>query len=222
MISMKPIVSVNLILAVLLSLTATQHLHADEETNARDGVRFSSDHTEASVEEGEKTLRLSGDAWVETGSVRIEAETIEVSGERSRFIRATGSVSITDERQHITLSANSILYDRRQQLLKADGWAEMEDRENGIIVRGAYLENRQSEGITLIQIGVRLFKDTSDGLMVCMTDSAVYNSDEQSLELTGNSTVHWRENTYQAAKITLALDTEEITMEGSVSGTITE
>ncbi|MGM0431081.1 MAG: LptA/OstA family protein [Spirochaetota bacterium] len=211
----------NLLITVLLILAAGQLLHAAEnDTTERDGIRFSSDHTQAGMQEGEKTVRLAGNAWVETGSVRIEADTIELYGELSRFIRGTGGVFISDEKQQITLSANNILYDRRQQLLKADGWAEMEDKEHGIVARGAYLENRQTEGLTLIQIGVRLFKDTSDGLMVCMTDSAVYNSEEQSLELTGNSTVHWRENTYRAAKITLALESEEITMEGSVSGTI--
>ncbi len=185
-------------------------------------IRFSSDYTSASLRNGGKSLLLSGNAWIETNDTRIEADAIEIFGNDSRYVSCEGNIAIKDATQGITLTANKLFYDRERSLLRVDGWAEMEDLKNGIIAKGAYLENSQKTGITLIQISVRLYKDTEDGAMICMTDSALYDSKNQLLEMTGNSIVYWKGSTYQATQISIDLEKNEITMEGRVSGTINE
>jgi lipopolysaccharide export system protein LptA len=206
-------------LPVLLILTAALPLSAAESSS---DIRFSSRYTRASMRNEEKSLLLSGNAWVETGNTRIQADEIELYGAESRYIDCSGNVIMSDSSQEITLTANRAFYDRVRQVLRIDGWAEMEDSKNGIIARGAYLEYAQQTGITLIQISVRIFKDTKDGPMTCMTDSALYDNKSMQLEMTGDSAVYWKSNTYKAAKISIGLEDNEITMEGSVRGTINE
>jgi lipopolysaccharide export system protein LptA len=208
------------VLFVLIILTLLTAPTSAAETGS--GITFSSRYTRASMRGEQKSLILSQDAWVETGDTRIEADEIELFGAQSRYLSSTGNVVILDALQGLKLTANSLLYDRVEGLLTIDGWAEMEDTGNGIIVRGSYLEHNQQSRVTLIQIHVRIFKDTEQGPMVCLTDSALYDSERQTLEMTGDSSVYWNTNTYRAARITVDLETDEISLEGSVRGTINE
>jgi lipopolysaccharide export system protein LptA len=207
-------------IAFLLSAAAGSPLLAQENTGTE--ITFSSRYTRASMRGGQKSLILSQDAWVETGDTRIEADQIEVYGEQSRFLSCTGNVNITQKTDSLSLTAQQLLYDRIDEVLTIRGWAQMEDIEREIIVRGSYLEHNQRTGITLIQVHVRIFKDTDDGPMICLTDSAVYDSVNQTLEMTGDSSVFWNTSTYRAARITVDLQTNEIELEGSVRGTISQ
>lgn len=217
---MRRIIRTVWLLAFLLLTAAGSPLHAQENTGTE--ITFSSRYTRASMRGGQKSLILSQDAWVETGDTRIEADEIEVYGEQSRFLSCKGNVNITQKSDSIRLTAQQLLYDRIDEVLTIRGWAEMEDIEREIIVRGSYLEHNQRTGITLIQVHVRIFKDTDDGPMICLTDSAVYDSENQSLEMTGDSSVYWNTSTYRAARIAVDLQTNEIELEGSVRGTISQ
>jgi lipopolysaccharide export system protein LptA len=208
------------LIAFLLSAAAGSPLLAQESTDTE--ITFSSRYTRASMRGGQKSLILSQDAWVETGDTRIEADEIEAYGEQSRFLSCTGNVNITQETDSLRLTAQQLLYDRIDEVLTIRGWAQMEDIEREIIVHGSYLEHNQRTGITLIQVHVRISKDTEDGPMICLTDSAVYDSENQILEMTGDSSVYWNTSTYRAARITVDLQTNEIELEGSVRGTISQ
>ncbi len=203
-------------------ITALPPLISKEQTLSTGTIKFSSDYTKASMIDDQKSLLLSGDAWIITNSTTIQADSIKISGKDSRNISCEGSVSIDDSQQGISLTSNKLTYDRKLSLLRIDGWAEMEDKNHGIIAKGAYLENSQQTGITLIQISVRIFKDTDDGPMVCLTDSALYDSNTQHLEMTGNSVVYWKNSIYKASRISIDLEHNEITLEGKVKGTIHE
>ena len=88
---------------------------------------------------------------------------------------------------------------------------------------GAYLKNEQDKGIILIQINVSIIKATEDdGEMYCRADSALFNSESNTLELTGRAEVSFEGSLYQASRILIDLNTNEITMEGGVSGNIHE
>ncbi len=185
-------------------------------------ITFSGTFSRAVTRGDDRSVFLSGNAWIETGSARIEAEEITISGENYRFAVCSGSVFILDTDQDITLRTSLLEYDRFTSTAVSRGWTEMEDRSNALIARGGYLENSGETGITLIQIAARILKDTDEGEMLCRTDSARYDSKAQILELTGNSVVYWNQDVYRASKIIIDLDTNEITLEGNVTGTIYE
>jgi lipopolysaccharide export system protein LptA len=70
--------------------------------------------------------------------------------------------------------------------------------------------------MAILQISVRLFKDD----MVCRSEYAVYDRKEKLLDLTGFPIVYKKDDEFNADRIRVDLDTDDVMMEGSVSGTI--
>lgn len=204
------------IIPILFILTACLLMAQQQE------IEFSSDYTRAQIREGNKSLLLSGNAWIRTENTQISSDQIELYGTDSRFVSCEGNVLVEDEQQQITLTSDTLLYDRRDEKVTISGWAEMEDRKNGIIARGGYLENSSQSLITKIQIQVRIFKDTDEGAMTCLSDSALYDSQTMRLELNGNCSVYWKSSSYHAARITIDLESNEISLAGNVRGSINE
>jgi len=89
--------------------------------------------------------------------------------------------------------------------------------------RIAFLERmkvgfNQKNEIILLQMAVKLkSKD-----IACDSLFAVYNRNTSMLELTGKPTVKKGKDEFKAARISVNLDTEDIKLEGKVSGSVTE
>lgn len=217
----RHLVLLSLLLLLLVSpivlLTA-----ADETTQPTksDPISFAGSHTKASLKNGQESLLLTGGAWLTSGSIRIEADTIEIFGLNSRYVQARGAVRLDDSERDLTIDANMINLDRQDSSLTINGWVEMSDRKNEIVARGSYLRNDQNTGIILIQIGVSIAKITEDGIMYCSADSAVYDSEQELLELTGQAVVELGSSIYRAARILVDLTTNDVTLTGKVSGSI--
>ena len=96
----------------------------------------------------------------------------------------------------------------------------MIDQKNEIVAKGSYFKNLGKENITIIQIGVRILQASEDESMTCRSEYAKYNRDNNSLELSGMPVVFWQDDEYRATKITINLDTDDITLTGKVSGSI--
>src|SRR5208337_2058094 len=90
------------------------------------------------------------------------------------------------------------------------------DLKNEMVVRGGFIEDNDLEKITIVQIGVRIFKKD----ITCKAEFAKYWRDKKTLELSGLPWVSKGSDVYQAARITVNLDTEDISLEGDVQGTI--
>ncbi|NQT59400.1 MAG: hypothetical protein HQ557_10520 [Bacteroidetes bacterium] len=217
-----------LLIGIILSLPIASIIAEDteppaEETTKTEDISFAGSYTRASLKDGSQAVSLSGGAWVKTGSVYIEAESIDIYGEQSRFLSCRGNVILVETEEEITLQSNVLNYDRETSSLTINGWAELTDRKNELIAKGAYLKNEQDKGIILIQINVSIIKATEDdGEMYCRSDSALFDSDSNTLELTGNAEVSFEGSRYEASRILIDLNTNEITMEGRVSGNIHE
>ena len=146
--------------------------------------------------------------------VLISADQIELLGEEFTVAIATGSVHVVDAKRGIDLLAANLWYDREAKIARIRGAAEMADLANEIVVKGGFLEDRDAEGLTIVQIGVRIFRKD----LVCRSEFAKYWRDKKILELTGMPWVSRKGDEYRATKITVNLDTEEIVLEGSVEG----
>lgn len=211
----------SLLLLLLVSpialLTAADEMTQPEKS---DPISFAGSHTRASLKNGQESLLLTGGAWLTSGSIRIEADTIEIFGQNSRYVQARGAVRLDDSERDLTIDANMINLDRQDSSLTINGWVEMSDRKNEIVARGSYLRNDQNTGIIMIQIGVSIAKITEDGIMYCRADSAVYDSEQELLELTGQAVVELGSSNYRAARILVDLTTNDVTLTGKVSGSI--
>ena len=185
---------------------------------AAESFSFSSDSLTTVTAEGRERTLLKGDARVVSESTEIRAERIEIFGEDSRYIICTDDVRVVDSEQGIRLESQKLFYDRELDIIRIDGYASMVDKKNELLVEGGFLENLGEEDITIIQIGVRIMKPD----MVSRSEFARFDREKEILELSGNPHVIWKGDEYRASRIVMNLDTEEITLEGSVQGTVRE
>lgn len=181
---------------------------------------FSSDRTSISLAEGKEQTNLDGNAQIRSKDTVINADSIELYGEDFRFAICIGNVLVVDSKQGIRITTENLFYDRKKEIMIINGYAEMIDQKNEIVVKGSYFKNFGKENITIIQIGVRILKASGDESMTCRSEYAKYNRDDNSLELSGMPVVFWQDDEYHATKITINLDTDDINLTGNVSGTI--
>jgi len=197
-------------IAGLLLLACTAAASADTFT-------FSTDHMSSILAKGKEHTLLSGNAVVTSGDTVINADQIELY---FQYADCTGNVTVTDKSKGITLKSQNLFYDRDSDLSRVEGYAEMQDTKNQIVVKGGFLENRGKEEITIIEIGVRILKISENKEMACRSEFARYDRNADSLELSGMPVVFWKGDEYRAERITVNLKTDEINLEGGVSGTV--
>lgn len=205
---------------ILLILLGTLLPLVGQEEKESESFTFSADRIEAVLSQGKERTVLTGNAVIETGDTMISADVVELYGEDFRFALCTGNILVEDRVKGYVLHCEDLYFDREKDLSRVQGYCEMEDFENELVVKGSFLENRGKEDITLIQIGVRILKADDDGPMVCRSDFALYKRADDILELSGTPRVSWKGDNYRASRIVINLETDEITMEGQVSGTI--
>jgi lipopolysaccharide export system protein LptA len=183
-------------------------------------ISFSGGSTSMHMQQGFETITLSQGATITSGSLRLEADTIVLTGESFRYATCSGSVSLNDEERGISLHSKNLYYDRQEELIIIDGYLELDDQINEVIASAFHLEFALDDGVVLLQVQVQLFKHTDRGAMACKADSLRFNRDSQILDLEGNATIDWDKDLYQAQKITVDLTTEAITMEGAIKGVV--
>ena len=201
--------------AAALAIAALAFAAAGGTAFGAETFTYSGDSVRATLAKGSERAVLTGHATVRSNDVLISADEIELLGEDFTVAIATGSVHVADAKRGIDLNAANLWYDRTAKIARIRGSAEMTDLENEIVVKGGFLEDRDEEGLTIIQIGVRIFRKD----LVCRSEFAKYWRDKKILELTGMPWVSRKGDEYRATKITVNLDTEEIVLEGSVQGT---
>ncbi|MDA3940901.1 MAG: hypothetical protein PF693_16575 [Spirochaetia bacterium] len=181
---------------------------------------FSSDRTSISLAKGNELTNLIGNANISSEETNISADSIELFGDDFRFARCTGNVLVVDKKQGILITTENLFFDRNKEIMTISGYAEMIDQKNEIVIKGSYFENRGKDNITIIQIGVRILKASENDSMICRSEYAKFYRDSEILELSGMPIVFWKDDEYKATRITINLETDDITLTGEVSGTI--
>ncbi len=181
-------------------------------------ISFSADKMQGSGKRDQNSTSLTGNAKVSVDSLNIYGERIELYGKDYRYIKANGSVTGEDAEKGFTFSAASLSYDRETEVAEFMGQAKVDDTKNKVETAAERIEYNQKTEIILLQMAVKLkSKD-----IACDSLFAVYNRNTSMLELTGKPTVKKGKDEFKAARISVNLDTEDIKLEGKVSGTVTE
>jgi len=177
---------------------------------------FSADSMTGSMASGRERVVLSGAANVVSGGMVIRADHIELYGDEFRYIECTGSVTVVDEERGLRLSTGRLLYDRQERISRLTGPSVMEDGRNKVVIKGDFIENDDKRETALIQINVRILKDD----ISCRAEFARYDRAAGTLELTGSPWVRRGSDEYRASAIRVDLESEDIVLSGSVSGTV--
>jgi lipopolysaccharide export system protein LptA len=166
---------------------------------------------------GREITILTGNAEVRSDSILLRADRIEIQGDDNQFIDCIGNVWGYEEEKEIMFQTDRLRYDRRLKIARLEGNSILEDRQNEIVARGRFIEYDDRNEIAVLQITVRLFKDD----MACRSGYAVYNRREKILDLSGFPVVYKNNDEFSADRIRVDLNSDDVIMEGSVSGTIT-
>ncbi len=183
-----------------------------------DDIRFSSDSMTGSMQKGRGRAVLTGNATVFSGSMEIKAARIELHGDDFRYVECFGSVVVKDGERKLDISTERLYYDRVAKLIRMSGPSIMEDARNGAVVKGDYIEYDDAKETAIIQVNVRILKDT----IATRSEFARFDRRANTLELSGSPSVKRGDDEYRARFIRIALDTEEITLDGAVSGQVLE
>jgi len=183
---------------------------------ASDVFTFRADRMSGSKALGREVMILTGNAEVRSDNLLLRADRIEIHGEDNQFIECIGNVWGFEEDKDIIFITDRLRYDRTLKIARLEGNSTLEDRKNEIVARARFIEYDDENEIAVFQIGVRLFKDD----LVCRAEFAVYYRQEQLLDLSGFPIVYKTDDEFRADRIRVDLNTDDVTMEGAVSGTI--
>lgn len=190
---------------VLVSVTATSET-----------LTFLADRTDAVFAEGRERTRLRGNAQVETETILIIADEIDIFGESQRYVESSGGVTIYDSENDLFLTSVDLFYDRDLKFFRASGDAYLEDRPNEVVVKGGLIQNWDEEDLTEISVNVRIFGDdyTARGQF------ARYRRAAETLDLSGAPEVFWKGDEYRATRIRIDIANDEIEFIGDVQATV--
>lgn len=181
-----------------------------------DDFSFSADSMSGAMSKGRERAILIGNAVVLSGGMSIHADRIELYGEDFRYAQCSGRVEVVDDERGLRLSTEKLFYDRRDKVSRLTGPSVMEDRKNKVVIKGDYIENDDERKIAVVQIHVRILKQN----LSCRAEFARYDRAAKTLELSGTPSVKREGDEYRAATILVDLDTEDIVLIGSVSGSV--
>ncbi|MCR5723619.1 MAG: organic solvent tolerance protein OstA [Treponema sp.] len=169
---------------------------------------------------GDKTNKTSllGHAYVKTASMEISADEITLDGDDFRFITALGSVSGKNTKSNMDFTCGKMTYDRTTEIARIEDSVHLVDNENDVSIDAQLIEYNQKTEIAVMQISVTLKQKNN----TCTSAYAVYRKLAQMLEMSGNPKIVQGEDSFRAQEIVLNLDTQEITLDGRVSGTVTD
>ena len=181
-------------------------------------ITFSAGSMSGQAGDSSATTTLTGGAFVQTSSIEISADSIELSGDDYRFIKASGSISGKNLESKMEFTCDSMSYDRETKVAQLQGNVKLVDTENDVKADAQLIEYNQNTNLAVLQIGITLTQKKN----VCTGAYAVYQKNEQMLEISGNAQVKQEEDVFRAQQITLNLDTQNITLSGNVKGSVTE
>jgi lipopolysaccharide export system protein LptA len=181
-----------------------------------DTFTFKADHMSGSRALGREITVLVGNAEVRSDNLLLKADRIEIQGDDNQFIDCIGAVEGIEEEKNILFKTERLRYDRTRKIARLEGDSTLEDRKNEIVAKGRFIEYDDKAEVTVFQIAVRLFKND----LVCRSEYAVYRRNEKLLDLSGFPVVFKKDDEFRADRIRVDLDTDDVSMEGDVSGTI--
>lgn len=181
-------------------------------------ITFTAGSMSGQAGDSSSTTVLSDGAYIQTSSIEISAQNIELSGDDYRFIKASGGISGKNLETNMEFTCDYMSYDRQTKIALLQGNVSLIDEENDVKANAQVIEYNQDTNIAVLQIGINLTQKKN----VCTGAYAVYQKNEQLLEISGNAQVKQEEDVFRAQQITLNLETQKITLSGNVKGSVTE
>ena len=209
------------IFVVLFSCVVFSSLFSQETQSQKEDtevIDFKADKMSGYSNKESEYSKLMGNAEIKTESMEIRADTIELTGKNFRYIKATGNVQRNQAEDNLEFACKELTYDRAEKIALFKGDVVLVDGENEVTAKAQRIEYNENTGVAIMQIAVELIKKDS----ISRGAFALYYKNEKKLELSGNPQVVQGDDTFRAQEIFFNLETEEITLDGQVRGSVTE
>lgn len=179
-------------------------------------ISFSANSMSGTVGDKSDSTTLSGEAYVLTDTMEISADVINMSGKDFRYIEATGSIKGKNTESEMEFTCGRMKYDRETKIAQLIDNVSLTDTKNEVTAKAQLIEYNQETDIAVMHIDIELKQKDN----TCTGAYAVYRKKSQMLELSGNTQIQQGNDTFRAQEITLDLDSQEITLDGRVKGSI--
>lgn len=183
-----------------------------------ENISFSANSMKGTVGNNSDTTELIGDAFVLTETMEISANSIKMSGKDFRYIEAQGSAKGKNLQSKMEFSCDKLKYDRETKIAELKDNVSLTDTQNDVSAKAQMIEYNQDSEIAIMQIDVELKQKDN----TCTGAYAIYRKTDKMLELSGNAQIKQKSDTFRAQEISLNMDTQEITLDGRVKGSITD
>lgn len=181
-------------------------------------IAFHADSMSGKTGSKSDTTTLSGNAFVKTETMEIKADSITLSGENFRYITASGNIDGKNTESKLDFTCGNMRYDRNTKIARLEDAVHMVDTENDVKADAQIIEYDQNTEIATMQINVSIKQKDN----TCTSAFAIYRKKAQMLEMTGNPKIVQGEDSFRAQEISLNLDTQEIKLDGRVSGQVSD
>lgn len=202
----KPVLPVAIFLFAIFAQTAF----------AGKPISFSADRLNGSAGKKNESTTLSGNAVVTVGSLKISGDLIELSGKDYRYVKASGNIKGVDDEKGYSFTADSISYDRDTEVASFTGNAKLLDTKHEVEASAGIITYNQKTEVAYLQLDIKLKK----GKINCTSGFALYRRTLSMLDLSGSPFVVRDGDEFRADRISVNLDTEHITLDGTVTGTL--
>ena len=139
------------IISALIILFISSFLYAEK-------IVFSASSMVGQTGNSNATTKLIGAAFVQTASIEISAEMIEMSGENYRYIKAEGNISGKNLDTNMEFTCDSLEFDRDTKIAILKGDVTLTDIENDVKAQAQIIEYNQETEIAVLQIQVKLIQ----------------------------------------------------------------
>jgi lipopolysaccharide export system protein LptA len=183
-----------------------------------ENITFTADSMSGEKNGSNNITTLLGHAYIKTNDIEIKADKIDLSGKDYQFINASGNISGISNENGVTFSCSNMEYDRKTKIAILDTDAKMIDTDNDVTVEAQHIHYDQKLEISTMQMSVTITQKTSK----CTSSFAIYRKKQKTLELSGSPKIVKDEDVYTAQEIIMNIETEEMILDGKVTGTVTQ
>lgn len=183
-------------------------------------LSFSGGKSSLSLKEGKEEVVLSDGAYVAVDDIRIESNKIILKRSGWTEVTCEGKTVIEDLKNMLEIRCSGLWFDRNEERILVSGWFEIDDSKNELSATGSSLEFDMKAERLIIDKDVTLLKITDTGVMKCKAESVIFDRANQKLSLRGNASVIWNGDEYYAEAISVNLETETISLDGRIKGSI--
>lgn len=181
-------------------------------------ISFSANSMSGTIGEKSDSTTLSGEASVITETMEIYADSITMTGEDYRYIEARGSIKGVNVEAELDFTCEKLKFDRETKVAELSDNVTLKDTKNDVEAKAQIIRYNQETDVAVMQIDIELKQKEN----VCSGAYAVYRKKDQMLELSGNAQIKHGTDTFRAQEIFLNLDSQEITLDGRVKGSIVD